>query len=833
MFSWWFTILVLGISCMPLTMLVFRRFDDRGWLISKSIGIMLVGWIMFVLSSAHLMKFMQSMCIVLIILVLGLNVVLFIFGKQKEILKGADFKLIIIEEAAFLALFLLWVYIIGFKPEAYGTEKFMDYAFITSMMRTTYLPPIDPWFSGEAINYYYGGQYLTAFIIKTSGVTAGEGYTLMRAAIASFSCMLPFSVVYQLLRSRFAGRTKLIPYIGGTIGGIAVAFCGNFQYVIYGLFKPIIAKMNGEDYSYWFPDATRFIGYNPDMPDKTIHEFPAYSTVLGDLHAHYINIVFVVVVTAAALAYALRLHAEMTGLAVKAAAANAVPKKSGKKAAEKKADAEKDTDGRKANAGFGAFMKKWLPVVLCPEIVLIGFCTGIFRWTNFWDFPIYFVVGCAVVFFMNLRKYWKSSPKTFLLVMGAQAVAAALIGTIAALPFTLGFDQISSEILPTHSHTMLWQLLVLWGLPCAVLVVLIVKIFLDRRAFLRANPAEKTPAEAAASANTASVNTAAQSASGKNASGKKKKKGAGEAAFAEAEGTAAEVKAADDEGTEEKDAAFAKKKKKGIPFRMDPSDLVALLFGLCAVGLVLLPEVIYVVDIYTGDYYRANTMFKLTYQAFILFGMVMGYALVRVFMTSKMALRIVCGVLTGCLLLTFGYIFKSCESWFGANLSPSKRVHTDASVYVSQSFPEDFEAICWINSNVFGQPVMVEAAGDSYSAYERVSTSTGLPTILGWYVHEWLWRSGTDILNVRKNAVNTIYTSLDAQAVRQVINDYNVSYIYVGKLEHEQYPNINDAFIKSLGTVAYEDANTYIVKVTPGKTSAGAGIAQTASPQAE
>ena len=828
MFSWWFTILVLGICCMPLTMLVFRRFDDRGWLFSKSIGIMLVGWLMFVLSSAHIMKFAQSMCIVLIIIVLALNVLLFIFGKQKELLKGADFKLIIIEEIAFLALFLIWVYIIGFKPEAYGTEKFMDYAFITSMMRTTYLPPVDPWFSGEAINYYYGGQYLTAFIIKMSGVTAGEGYTLMRAAIASFSFVLPFSVVYQLLRSRFAKRTKATPAVGGALGGLAVAYCGNFQYVIWGIIKPFVAKMYGEEYSYWFPDATRFIGYNPDMPDKTIHEFPAYSTVLGDLHAHYINIVFVVIVVAAAVAYALRLHEEMTKANVKSAAGFSGKKQKGGKAgkAGKTANASaaaanasgkagKAANGQaaastaaadaanasamaeaaaNASAGagekmsFGAFVKKWLPIVLCPEIVLIGFCTGIFRWTNFWDFPIYFVVGGAVVFFMNLRRYWgpgkkaadsdkdgeKRGPLTFILVMAAQAIAAFVIGTIAALPFTLGFDQISSEILPTHSHTMFYQLMILWGLPLAVTLVLAIKLFLEWR-------------------------------------------------LAKKAGAVAE---------EEKKGAVAEEKKKRLPFRMDPMDLVVLLLGLCAAGLVLLPEVIYVVDIYTGDYYRANTMFKLTYQAFILFGMVMGYSLVRVFMTSKKVFRIICGVLAACLLLTSGYIITSCKSWFGADLSPEKRVHTDASVYVSQSFKEDFDAICWINSNIFGQPVMVEAAGDSYTGYERVSVSTGLPTILGWYVHEWLWRSGTDKLNVRKDAINTLYTSTNAADVQRVIDTYNVSYIYVGKYEHEQYPNINDAFLKSMGTVVYEDANTYIVKVTPSG-SANENAVQTTNAAAE
>ena len=51
--------------------------------------------------------------------------------------------------------------------------------------------------------------------------------------------------------------------------------------------------------SYWFPDATRYIGYNPYREeDRTIHEFPCYSFVLGDLHAHVVNIIFVLLVIA-------------------------------------------------------------------------------------------------------------------------------------------------------------------------------------------------------------------------------------------------------------------------------------------------------------------------------------------------------------------------------------------------------------------------------------------------------------------------------------------------------------------------------------------------------
>ena len=51
-----------------------------------------------------------------------------------------------------------------------------------------------------------------------------------------------------------------------------MAFCGNFHYVIYGIILPIYNRIKGVYYSYWFPDSTRYIGYNPDLPDKTIHE---------------------------------------------------------------------------------------------------------------------------------------------------------------------------------------------------------------------------------------------------------------------------------------------------------------------------------------------------------------------------------------------------------------------------------------------------------------------------------------------------------------------------------------------------------------------------------
>ena len=115
--------------------------------------------------------------------------------------------------------------------------------------------------------------------------------------------------------------------------------------------------------------------------------------------------------------------------------------------------------------------------------------------------------------------------------------------------------------------------------------------------------------------------------------------------------------------------------------------------------------------------------------------------------------------------------------------------------------PDDYLATKWLNENISGNPVVLEANGDSYTDYQRVSVITGLPTVLGWRTHEWLWKSNPQILDVRAADIQTIYTSTNEDEVRDLISFYNISYIYVGKLELEKFENVNHQLIKSLGTV--------------------------------
>jgi YYY domain-containing protein len=679
-----------------------------------------------------MMKFTAFSCVSIAVISMLLNWVILFSQNKKKDNKPSGFSIISLksmildsmigEELLFLALFLLFTYIRGFKPEAYGTEKFMDYGFMTSMMRSEYMPPQDFWFSGTSINYYYVGQYLAVFLTKLSFVRVNVGYNLMLMMGGALAFALPYSLVYnitsQFLRER-ERKVRLIPLISGILGGAGVCIAGNMHYPTYQWFEPWVRKFFGMEASnekYWFPDATRFIGYHPETTDKTIHEFPAYSFVLGDLHAHVINITFVLTVLAILFAWMC---------------------------------------SRKAQSD------KSLPIwkeVFHPAVILIAFFIGLFHTTNFWDFPIYFVVSGAVILFTNLAVY--NFKRKALIITALHGIFVIAFSEIVSLLFTLRFNQISTNICLVEAQTPLNQLVILWGLPIFTVVSFLCFVVADHYRERKAN-----------------LNVA-----------------------------------------ERKHTSIIQYLFKNLP----TSDLFIITIGLCAVGLILLPEVVYVQDIYSGDYKRANTMFKPTYQAFIMFGICFGYILLRLLLFWKTKRQrnaaVTCLILFLCSLF---YIQNAVNAWYGNIFNRKGYEGLDAAAFMETTMPDDALAINWLNENITeGMPVVLEANGDSYTDYERVSVMTGLPTILGWHTHEWLWKSDTTLLDERAADIEKIYTSTNKSEVLELLNEYDVSYLYVGKLELDKYKIVNHNLLKSLGEVVFSSPatsdkayETYIVQI--------------------
>lgn len=707
---WWLAVLLLGWCSFPLCQYLFSGFRDKGYLVAKIFGIAGAGFLMWLGAATGIVPFTAGSCLgsvaVFAVICWGVWIT---FNKKKNKdrkfwqFTGGWYQTALDDELVFTLLFLLWTYVAGFRPAAYGTEKFMDYGFMMAMMRSTTLPAKDLWYAGSKINYYYGGQYFAVFLTKLTHTQVAQTYNLMRTLVAGFCFAVPFGLVRQMVLDSWKKEKPAL--LGGVLAGAGVSLAGNMHYVVIGKLLPWIREifhLPKGDYTYWFPNSTRYIGYYPAENDKTIHEFPSYSFVLGDLHAHVVNLMFVVALIS--LVYAMMKHHSSKG-ALQAEA-----------------------------AGEKNFCKKQVAAALTdPYVLVFVFLIGMFHWTNYWDFVIYYVMGGMGVIWCNYQKYKElEKPHRMRMTAGISllhAVWVFLLATIAALPFTLQFQSMVSEVALAQNHSRPYQWWLIWGLPVigAVLFFWCVK-----------------------------------------------REGAKKA------------------------------------------DLFCVLLGISALGLIVIPEIVYVRDIYEKEYARSNTMFKLTYQAFTMFGILLGYALIRLWMEKKHVIRkVLTSAVFACFVGCCFYTATAVHAWFGQVWDPSQYQGLDATAYLEKTFPEDAAAIRWLNDNVTGDPVVLEANGDSYSDYERVSAMTGLPTVLGWYVHEWLWRGDTGALNERAQEVETIYTSTNQEEVKALLEKYQVEYIFVGAREREKYESLNESMLQSLGNVVFSDeqSQTYVLQV--------------------
>lgn len=715
-FIWWAVILVLGLMLFPLSATVFSTFNDKGYLFSKALGIAVSSYAVWLLSFLKIVKINALGCWS-VLLGCGL-IVFFLFYKKARISltgikKGDVLPWIFIGESLFLFSLSFWTYLRGFNARIEGLEKFMDYGFVNSILRSGVVPPKDMWFAGEPINYYYFGQYVSAFITRLSGIKTEIAYNLMMATLFAFSMALSFAIVSNLLKGR---KPKNAPAIlGGLVGALLVSLGGNLHSFIYGTLE----KFTSQGKAYWFPDATRYIGYNPETADKTIHEFPVYSFVVSDLHAHVINMIFVLALLGILIAIFRKLQF-------------------------------------RAETGWQA--KTLTEEVFFPELLLPGFLIGIFQMSNFWDFPIYLTVTLFTLLCAGIRLSgftWK------MLWAAALRFMVVVVSSLAfAFPFNLTFEKVATGIRLAKDHSLPYQLLVLWGYQLVIAVLFFIMILFTE-----------------------------QNSIWKKAKKKEREKIRKELTFVT--------------------------RIRNVLERFTIEDVFTVILFISAIGLVLIPELVYVEDIYSGEHKRANTMFKLTYQSFIMFGLACGYVFIRLWRVAEKGWKKVTALVltTIMVILPMIYPFKyAIPSWY-KGMKPDQYEGLDGLAFLKREYPDDYALIQWLRENIQGQPTVLEANGDSYTYYGRVSMSTGLPTIQGWYVHEWLWRDDYNLVQARVDEVKAIYESEDVNQTVELLNKYEVKYIVIGKLERDKFPELKEDKLLGLGTVVFELPTIKLIKL--------------------
>ena len=211
--AWLGVLELIALVTLPLTFVVFRPLSDRGYLLGKALGILLVGLVVWLLVSLQWMTFSRASIGLAIALMTAVSLGILAF-RWREI---SDFirlrwSVLLVGEIIFLAAFLAFVLVRMANPDLWhpyrGGEKPMDFAYLNAVLRSTIMPPYDPWFGGGYLNYYYWGQFLTAMFIRATAIEPVVAFNLAVPTFFALTVGGVYSIVYNLVRSagRKAGR---------------------------------------------------------------------------------------------------------------------------------------------------------------------------------------------------------------------------------------------------------------------------------------------------------------------------------------------------------------------------------------------------------------------------------------------------------------------------------------------------------------------------------------------------------------------------------------------------------------------------------------------------
>ncbi len=272
-------------------------------------------------------------------------------------------------------------------------------------------------------------------------------------------------------------------------------------------------------------------------------------------------------------------------------------------------------------------------------------------------------------------------------------------------------------------------------------------------------------------------------------------------------------------------------------FRSEVSVETAFLNILTFTGLLLLlgVEAFFLRDFLGGgDYYRMNTLFKFYTQVWVIFGLAAAVMLSHLWRWNQhgswawqtVGILLLMGTLV---YPIFGTPIRLDDRFPGEQNRPVIGT-LDGLAYMtvgkfewpagnSIQLKYDYEAIGWLQNNVLGTPIIAESKIGYYrEGGMRVAAYTGLPSILGG-LHQGEQRYASQV-GERDALVNEFWTNPDTDRTWQLIQQLNLSYIYLGQVERITHGNsVADKFelLRARGVleVVFENEQTKIYQRKP------------------
>lgn len=816
---WWLILQVLGWLALPLCMRIFYRLPDQGYASAKAAGLLVSSYILWLGASTG---FLYNDLGGILVSILGLGALSAWqirglharFSAIVDYLK-ANWRYILTAEIIFAGALVLWAVLRAYAVDKImnaGGEKFMEIAFLNAILQSKTFPPLDPWLSGFAIAYYYFGYVMMALMTRLSGVASGVGFDLFDALLFALTALGSFGIAYNLIARKTeqssvraeVSRPPLLVY--ALLGVLLVTLMGNlsgplealrsrgvlpqsfFEWV--GVPDLANAPVNGTWFpgnsnSWWWWRGSRVIqdydlAGNP-LDVSPITEFPFFSFLLGDNHPHVMSLPFTLLAIHLALAL-LKLP----------------PSQSPDETADKK-------------------QTWWNPIVfsLQGDGVLFwftAFVLGGLAFINTWDFPIY--LGLCALAYMTGQALGARKFERTLLSRTAVLALSWVVGAFGLyLFFYISFDSQAGGFLPyIFPPTRLVQYFVMFGTFVVILFGFLTALFIRfsrqgrpvwgtiwsswgftaavgiflygliagmlalggalARWFPQLNHPELQARIGGMTFNQAAVEVLLDRLQnpwlflvlsclvGMGLAALK-------IIVLDSRFDAMNANVADEDAPPERqNLAFA---------------LLLLLFGFLLTWAV---EFFYLRDSFMV---RMNTVFKFYYQGWIMLACASAYALgwlrehaPNIPPFAWQSLRFVSAI-----LILAGMVYPA-QAFYSRTAGFRSEPNLDGASGVARNNPDDWAAIQWLQREALERektPIILEAPGKSYTYEGRISAFTGLPTVLGWAIHESQWRGNYDEQGKREPDIAAIYSTHDGSFALELLRKWDVDYVVVGLAE--------------------------------------------------
>jgi YYY domain-containing protein len=769
----WLASMALGALGLPLAVSLLRRFPDAGAGLAIPIGLLAVSLPYFLLRVATVLPPGRGGYLIAFALAAIISLVVarqLRLGRSELVRVGYG---ALVAASVYSGAFLAYVAFRSFNAEIAGTEQPMDFLFLNATLTSPSYPPHDPWLAGEPISYYYFGFLQVGVLTSIAGIPASVGYNLGLAYTFAATAAGIVSVAWALARWALPAAGRRFVVVAPAVALVLVLFVGSLS----AIFEWAAAHERYHEGLYRAFGVENLLPCEPGQTGACYAGAPNLRTTAWYPTEFWFwwrgsRVIPETITEFPFFSFLLGdLHPHVMALPLVTLAVGL-------------AAATWRGRGRLGLRRLRA--RPW-------EALALAAVFGGLAFQNAWDVITFSgLLGLAAV-----ARNWREVPFAPA-VAGAAAwlLPIAIVAALLYAPWWLTFDtQARGLYAYAEAGTIPAHAFLQFGVP----------VFLAALALITFAPRARGLVSAAVAAGWVAVLPFV-----------------GWVALAALRGDLA--RAVDERGL----GGWVTMAVYGLL----TWGLAALAVSLAArrhaaapvaalgtVGVLLLygAELFLVRDVFFGSVPRLNTVFKLSYQAWLMLGLAGSIALAATLAAAwrragpaprwlvpaarAAALPAACLLVAG-LVYPLLAAFNRTEGFTGPTT-------IDGLAWLRTADPHEYALTRWVAANTPPGAVIIEATGRrwvvdadgnhrmvdanvSYTDAGRIASRTGRQTPVGWFFHQIQWRGDTEAnrtrLLQRQDAVDEAYLTASPGRVVSVMREFGADYLVVGKVELDRYP---------------------------------------------